>query len=69
LVRKNDSSGEKVKNAQKQHYLSDFGRSDKLFWLEIEKSNPGVSLYSKEMIQSLTRKEEGANGTKRHAVR
>jgi hypothetical protein len=54
---------------KKQHQLSDFGRSDKLLWLEIEKKSPGGSLYYEETIQHLSHQEEGGNGTKRHAVR
>jgi hypothetical protein len=40
-----------VENAQKQGQLSDYGCGDKLLWLEIATSSPGVSLYYKEMIQ------------------
>ena len=38
-------------NAQKQGQLLDFGCGDKLSWLEIAASSPGVRLYYVEMIQ------------------
>jgi hypothetical protein len=43
-----------VKNAQKQGQLFHFGCGDKLWWLEIATSSPGVCLYYEEMIQHLS---------------
>jgi hypothetical protein len=48
---KQDANGRKGK---KQGQLSDFGCGDRLLWLEIATSSPGVSSYYEEMIQCST---------------